>query len=59
VRASPDEPFSEPSLAPVIDSPELDSEPFVTPDGCELFFASTRAGGKGSYDLYRSQYVKE
>jgi len=29
-----------------------DRTPFITPDGRELYFASERAGGYGSFDLY-------
>jgi hypothetical protein len=31
-----------------------DAQPFVTADGQELWFGSTRAGGLGAYDIYRA-----
>jgi len=40
-----------------ISSPNVadnDIQPFVTADGQELWFSSNRAGGQGSYDMYRA-----
>ena len=56
-RAGINNPFSAAKPAPVVNNAEYDGEPFVTPDGCELYFASSRAGGLGGWDLYRSSYV--
>ena len=33
--------------------------PFITDDGRFLYFASNREGGKGSFDIYRSERVSE
>lgn len=35
---------------------DTDEEPFVTADRQELWFASTRAGGLGSVDIYRAEW---
>lgn len=56
-RSGPGAPFSAPKPAPGINTLDYDGEPFVTPDGCELYFASSRAGGLGGWDLYRSSYA--
>ncbi len=38
--------------APVVNSPSNDSHPAISPDNLSLFFASTRPGGLGEYDLW-------
>jgi hypothetical protein len=52
-RATRDEDFSEPQPLTEINSAAREADPFVTADGCELFFASDRGGGLGQLDLYR------
>ncbi len=44
------------SDAPLSDAPLPDAP---LPDGCELYFISTRPGGVGGWDLYRSEYIKQ
>lgn len=56
-RATASDPFSLPRTAPVINSPDFDAEPFVTRNGCEVYFVSSRAGGLGNWDIYHSSYV--
>jgi len=43
------------SLGPVVNSPQGDSIPVVSPDGLELYFASNRPGGSGDYDIWVSK----
>lgn len=45
--------FDPPQLVPNINSAASDGEAFLSADGCELYFASRRAGGSGSADIYR------
>jgi outer membrane protein OmpA-like peptidoglycan-associated protein/Tol biopolymer transport system component len=42
------------NLGPIINSPDWDSQPALTPDGRTLYFASDRPGGKGGTDIYVS-----
>ncbi|MCL5283007.1 MAG: protein kinase [Planctomycetes bacterium] len=52
-RAAPDAPWGTPvNLGPTINSSGSDSYPTISPDGLSLYFASTRPGGFGSYDLW-------
>lgn len=44
IRASVDEPFGEPVSLGAINSPGIDTDPFITRDGCFLYFASDRDG---------------
>ncbi len=54
-RTSVDEPFGEPvNLGPVVNSPYGDHSAAFSEDGHWMYFASTRPGGCGSYDLYVS-----
>lgn len=58
VRTSLAEPFSDPvPLDEVNDPSRFDGEPFLSSDGCELFFASNRGGGVGGWDLYRADIL--
>ena len=45
--------FSAPSVVTALD-PYMTtlSDPFVSPDGCAIYFAAQLAGGAGSFDLY-------
>jgi hypothetical protein len=45
-RLEPAEPLG------TINTPYAENEPFVTPDGLQLFFASDRPGGRGGFDVY-------
>jgi hypothetical protein len=46
--------FGPPHRLPVVNTAEEDSEPSLSLDGCELFFASKRPGSLG-HDLYRAR----
>jgi len=49
--------WSEPrNLGAPVNTPALEQSPAVADDGT-LYFASSRAGGKGSLDIYRSRFV--
>jgi WD40-like Beta Propeller Repeat len=52
-RATRDQDFSAPRPLTAINTAGTEADPFVTADGCELFFASERAGGVGNLDIYR------
>lgn len=56
VRASPEVPFGAPRLVPDVNSAAAEAEAYISPDGCQVIFSSSRAGGKGGLDLYQSQY---
>lgn len=43
------------NLGPVINSPYDDNHPALSPNGLSLYFASTRPGGYGDFDIYFSQ----
>jgi len=53
-RASIDEPFGEPQLAPNVNSTNEESSPAISSDGLTLWFASTRSGGAGGMDIWVS-----
>ena len=56
-RASKLAEFGPPGLAATVnatDKQQSDYEPFVTADGNELWFTSTRPGGLGGYDIWRA-----
>jgi outer membrane protein OmpA-like peptidoglycan-associated protein len=40
------------NLGPIINSPDWDSQPTLSPDGRTLYFASDRPGGAGGTDIY-------
>ncbi len=42
------------NMGPVVNSPTWDSQPSFSSDGKTLYFASKRAGGKGSSDIWRT-----
>lgn len=52
-RASATAEFAAPQLIPSVNSDQEDGDPVLSADGCELYFASTRVGGK--YHLFRAQ----
>jgi Tol biopolymer transport system component len=45
--------FSPPKLIPDVNGDKDDGDPMLSDDGCELYFASTRVGGK--YHLFHAQ----
>jgi Tol biopolymer transport system component len=45
--------FAPPKLIPSVNSDQEDGDPVLSADGCELYFASTRVGGK--HHLFRAQ----
>jgi len=52
--------FGPPGLAATVnamDTKQFDSQPFLTADGKELWFTSTRAGGLGGFDIWRAARV--
>jgi Tol biopolymer transport system component len=52
-RASPSSPFGKPlNLGPLVNSPAVDTGPFVSADGLTLLFCSKRPGGQGGYDIW-------
>ncbi|MCB9751723.1 MAG: PD40 domain-containing protein [Myxococcales bacterium] len=46
--------LSEPTPVAELNSPDGEGEPYLTPDGRTLYFASSRPGGLGSWDSYRA-----
>lgn len=54
VRDSVSDPFGTPQPLPVVNTAYHDSETFLSLDGCELFFTSTRQGGDAK-NLYRAE----
>ena len=49
--------FNAPAPMPVVNGADEEREPFISGDGCELFFASDRGGGLGHTDLYRVEVL--
>lgn len=49
--------FSAPRPVPALNSASNDLEPFVTADGCEVYFVSDRPGGLGGWDLHHASYL--
>ncbi len=50
-------PFSAPIPVPGINSAEVDTEVYLSPDACMVYFASNRSGAAGSYDIYRTRVL--
>jgi hypothetical protein len=48
--------FSAPKLIPMVNSDQDDGDPVLSADGCELYFASTRDGGK--YQLFHARMTQ-
>ncbi len=46
------------NLGEGVNSKYWDSQPFVSPDGSELYFASDRSGGQGGTDLWVSKRLR-
>jgi hypothetical protein len=46
------------NLGATINSPTTDSEPWISRDGLELYFASYRSGGSGRADIYMSKRTR-
>ena len=57
VRSGPSAAFSTPKPVPGINSTAADSELYITPDGCEVYFASTRPEGQGGWDIYHTRWI--
>jgi hypothetical protein len=54
-RASRSDPWGEPqNIGAVVNGPDADHLPFVTPDGHTMYFASTRPGDQAGYNIYSS-----
>jgi hypothetical protein len=53
-RADPGDPFSDLRLVPGVNSSVNDGDTALSPDGCELLFASARGGDS---DLYLATVV--
>lgn len=53
-RADTASAFSNATPLSTLNTADRESELYISPDGCELFFASDRPGGKGGWDLYRA-----
>jgi outer membrane protein OmpA-like peptidoglycan-associated protein/Tol biopolymer transport system component len=52
--------WSEPeNLGPVVNSGAWDSQPSFSSDGKTLYFASKRAGGKGSSDIWKTELKQD
>ena len=57
-RSEPAEPFSSPQVVPGVNSTASDQDTFLSRDGCELWFGSTR-GAAGDWDVFVSRIVPE
>lgn len=55
VRRARSAPFSPPIQLSVVNSPAKENEPFISADGCALYFASNRSGVEGRADLFVSR----
>ncbi|HUT35704.1 MAG TPA: protein kinase [Planctomycetota bacterium] len=54
-RRNAAEPWGTPvNLGPTVNSSSMDLEPYLSPDGLTLWFASERPGGQGRHDLWTS-----
>jgi Tol biopolymer transport system component len=58
-RSTPSQSWVPPvNLGAVVNSAATDTQPFLSPDRETLLFASDRAGGAGSFDLYVATRAK-
>ena len=56
-RPARDVPFSAPQPVPGVNDPAAyQGDPYLTPDGCTLYFSSDRAGGDGGQDLWMATF---
>ncbi len=53
-RASAQDAFSNPTPVTELNTADLDAPSYLTPDGCTLYFYSSRGGGFGKLDIYRA-----
>ena len=54
----PDGEWSKPlNLGPVINTPEDEDGPFISPDGKTLYFSSKGHKGMGGYDIFYSEFI--
>ena len=51
-RATTSQPFGAPEVVAGISTPDTNATPTVTPDQLGIFWASSRAGGVGGYDVW-------
>jgi len=59
-RATKDDPWGQAvNMGPTINCSGSDGESWITQDGLELFFASSRSGGYGGYDIYVARRVTQ
>ncbi|MBT8491482.1 MAG: PD40 domain-containing protein, partial [Deltaproteobacteria bacterium] len=56
VRPDVDSEFGPRQPIPVVNSAAGETEPFVSADGCTLYFASDRPGSLGERDYYRASF---
>ncbi len=55
-RANANDPWGDPvNLGPAVNSPAYDGIAVLSPDGLLMFFASTRPGGFGDFDIYMAR----
>ena len=52
-RASPTDPFGSVALEPGLSSPQKDDDPWMSPDGRTIFFASARSGATEIFEAHR------
>ena len=55
-RQSPADDFSTPQLIPTVNGNAEDDDPMLSADGCDLYFSSTRNGGK--YHLFHASMTR-
>lgn len=53
-RASTSDPFGTPMNVSELNSADDDRPGWISPDGCRMYFSSTRAGGSGSFDIWQA-----
>lgn len=47
------------NMGPAINSRAWDSQPAISPDGKTIYFVSSRGGGKGTVDIWKSELVND
>jgi hypothetical protein len=58
VRSSRDQPFGAPRQLPVVNTEHFESEVYITPDGCELYFVRSE-GAVRTDDIYSTRYLPQ